>query len=149
MTRIRKAVIAWSALCVVWLLFVASRDQFDKGAAVRNVALSCVAGLGVIAFIWFVTRGRGRDCPHCGQDVTKGITVCSNCGYDFALGGNPTSGPAPAVGAESAPVASVAPAGWYDDSAREGHKRWWDGTAWGIKDDEHPVTTSVTPPRGG
>jgi hypothetical protein len=26
--------------------------------------------------------------------------------------------------------------GWYDDPARPGHKRWWDGTAWGASDDE-------------
>lgn len=89
MTKIRKAIIAWSLLCLIWLIVVASRDQFDKGAAVRNVILFWIVGLIVVAFIWYVARGKGRDCPHCGEDVKKGITVCSNCGYDFALGRNP------------------------------------------------------------
>jgi len=35
---------------------------------------------------------------------------------------------------------AAAPEGWYDDSERPGHKRWWDGTAWGMRDDEHPST---------
>ena len=37
-----------------------------------------------------------------------------------------------------APVASMPPQGWYDDAQRPGRKRWWDGTAWGMRDDEHP-----------
>ena len=49
--------------------------------------------------------------------------------------------PAAAV-ALPAPVASTTPAGWYDDLARAGHKRWWDGTAWGIRDDEHSSMVS-------
>jgi hypothetical protein len=32
--------------------------------------------------------------------------------------------------------AALPPEGWYDDSERPGHKRWWDGTAWGTRDDE-------------
>jgi hypothetical protein len=36
--------------------------------------------------------------------------------------------------------AAAAPEGWYDDTERPGHKRWWDGTAWGMRDDEHPST---------
>ena len=40
--------------------------------------------------------------------------------------------------APATPAAAHPPAGWYDDSQRPGHKRWWDGTDWGIRDDEHP-----------
>ena len=43
-----------------------------------------------------------------------------------------------AAGAEQA--AAAAPEGWYEDTERPGHKRWWDGTAWGMRDDEHPST---------
>ncbi len=45
-----------------------------------------------------------------------------------------------AVGSGAEPAAATAPEGWYDDSERPGHKRWWDGTAWGMRDDEHPST---------
>lgn len=52
---------------------------------------------------------------------------------------------AAAAVAPAVPAASTQPEGWYDDSARAGHTRWWDGTAWGIRDDEHPSTASGSP----
>jgi hypothetical protein len=45
-------------------------------------------------------------------------------------------GASPAAGASAAPTATSSPEGWYDDSERPGHKRWWDGTKWGRRDDE-------------
>jgi hypothetical protein len=46
------------------------------------------------------------------------------------------SEPAVAEIAAAPAAAATAPEGWYDDSERPGHKRWWDGTAWGKRDDE-------------
>ena len=43
-----------------------------------------------------------------------------------------------AVAAGTEQATTPPPEGWYDDSERPGHKRWWDGTAWGMRDDEHP-----------
>ncbi len=40
----------------------------------------------------------------------------------------------------TAESAALPPEGWYDDSERPGHKRWWDGTAWGRRDDEESST---------
>ena len=45
-------------------------------------------------------------------------------------------GASPAAAASAAPAATTTPEGWYDDSERPGHKRWWDGTKWGRRDDE-------------
>jgi hypothetical protein len=44
------------------------------------------------------------------------------------------------IAADTEQPAAAAPEGWYDDTERPGHKRWWDGTAWGMRDDEHPST---------
>ncbi len=44
---------------------------------------------------------------------------------------------ASAAGELPSASATLPPEGWYDDSERPGHKRWWDGTAWGMRDDEH------------
>jgi hypothetical protein len=57
--------------------------------------------------------------------------------------GAPTVIQAPAQAELTAPAeqpAAAAPEGWYDDTERPGHKRWWDGSAWGMRDDEHPST---------
>ena len=125
MTRIRKAAIAWSAVCVIWLIvgliYAASRpsyEEVDKGRLVGQVIGTWIVGPVVIAFIWFVTRG----------------------------GPGPTAKPSgPGVVAPPAPVASLPPEGWYYDAERPGRKRWWDGAAWGITDEEQPPTASGTP----
>jgi hypothetical protein len=40
----------------------------------------------ILGVIWLVTRRKGRSCPVCGNDVKRGLTRCSSCGYDFAAG---------------------------------------------------------------
>jgi hypothetical protein len=48
----------------------------------------------------------------------------------------PAAEPVVAEIAAAETPAATTPEGWYDDSERPGHKRWWDGTAWGRRDDE-------------
>ena len=50
--------------------------------------------------------------------------------------------------APSAPIVMTLAAGWYDDSARPGHKRWWDGAAWGVGDDEQPAVAAASSGHG-
>lgn len=125
MTRITKAAIAWSAVCmillIVGLIYNDTRpwyDQGDQGTIVGQVIGTWIVGLVVIAFIWFVTRG----APARSAEPSGSVPV-----------------------APPAPVASTPPKGWYDDAERPGRKRWWDGTAWGITDDEHSSVASGTP----
>lgn len=125
-----------------------------------NGVIVWIVGFIPLAVIWFMTRQQARTCPHCGVNVATGLTACANCGYDFALGQGPVPGSTPTsvthVPASVAPVAAAAapapepvaalpPEGWYDDAERAGKKRWWTGTSWGMRDDEHPSRASVAP----
>jgi hypothetical protein len=57
-------------------------------------------------------------------------------GYDFTVSRNPAQAPVP-------PTAAAPPPAWYDDVERPGHRRWWDGTAWGVRDDEPPPVVAT------
>jgi len=59
------------------------------GIGVALVFVLWFLGFIVISLIWFMTRGKRRMCPHCGEDVKKGLTACKKCGYDFTIGGKP------------------------------------------------------------
>ena len=37
----------------------------------------------VLYVIYRVTGGKKRECPACGQNVKKGLTVCPSCNFDF------------------------------------------------------------------
>ena len=171
--KVRWALTVWSGLVLVWIVYdvgtVLSKncsedslidDAFEgtfKGiadcASIYVKGKSSVAtehaierlgvglvGAAVIGLVWLLTRERARVCPQCGENVAKGLTACPSCGYDF---GQAVATPQAST---PTPVAAAASAGWYDDSARAGHKRWWDGAAWGISDDEHPSVVSGTQP---
>ena len=59
------------------------------GIGVALVFVLWFIGFIILSIVWFMTRRRGRICPHCGEDVKKGLTACKKCGYDFTLGRNP------------------------------------------------------------
>lgn len=52
--------------------------------------------------------------------------------------GGITAGQAAAAAEPAAAESPQLAEGWYNDPDRPGHKRWWDGTAWGRRDDEAP-----------
>jgi hypothetical protein len=54
------------------------------GIGVAIVLLIGFVGFAFFSMIWFMTRPRTRECPVCGNDVRKGITVCGKCDHDFA-----------------------------------------------------------------
>ena len=37
----------------------------------------------VLYVIYRITGTKKRDCPACGENVKKGLTVCPSCNYDF------------------------------------------------------------------
>jgi hypothetical protein len=67
-------------------------SDVGTGIGVTLIFVLWFIGFIILSIIWFMTRRRGRMCPHCGEDVKKGRTTCKNCGYDFTIGGKP---PAP------------------------------------------------------
>jgi hypothetical protein len=102
----------WNVLFLVWLI-VGINDRASKkcppgddlctsasdvgtGVGVALILILWFLGFVVLSLVWFMTRRRGRICPHCGEDVKKGLTACKKCGYDFTIGGKPPA-EAPAV----------------------------------------------------
>lgn len=107
------ALLVWTGLAVLLILAVASGTGDEEAVAdcLREnefmtrescEALSDVStGVGVVVLtvVWFVgfvvlalialltRRGSGRVCPACGHEAKKGVTVCKNCGYNFAAPG--------------------------------------------------------------
>lgn len=63
------------------------------GIGVGLLVMLWIVGFLFLSIIWFMSRRRGRICPHCGEDVKKGRTTCKDCGYDFTIGGKPPAEP--------------------------------------------------------
>ena len=70
-----------------------SRSACEAGTGIGVAIILFIGFVGFVFFalIWFMTRPKTRDCPRCGNDVKKGVTVCSSCGFDFATLGQPQS----------------------------------------------------------
>lgn len=91
----------WTALCALWLVAGATSVNNGNCHGLSNSACTAAthigAGIGaflifaiwllvflILSLIWFMTRPK-RNCPRCGRSVKTGVTVCSGCGYDFAV----------------------------------------------------------------
>jgi hypothetical protein len=92
------------------------------------------------AALAFALPGPG-GAPHPGSSRVEASPIASPA--QRVSTGKSDEPAAAASAAHAAPTATLLPEGWYSDSERPGHKRWWDGTAWGIRDDEHPSTATA------
>jgi lysylphosphatidylglycerol synthetase-like protein (DUF2156 family) len=142
-------IIIWSVLMAIWIiaaLVTANPEQHcaheahaylsqgdcesarNAGTGIGVVALWLIWFFGfiVLSLIWLMTRPKGRICPACGERVKKGVTVCKNCGHDFAASARQGS-ETTADGADQSPRI---PPGWHADPHGSSNERYWDGQAW-------------------
>jgi hypothetical protein len=64
----------------------AAQQACNAGAGIGVAAIIAIGFFGFVFFslIWLMTRPKGRECPVCGTNVKRGVTVCGRCGHDFA-----------------------------------------------------------------
>lgn len=105
------AIVIWCVLILIWAISGgASSDCASETTDLNQSACEAGTGLGIViilligffgfvflSFIWLMSRPRKRDCPRCGEDVKKGVMVCSHCGFDFSTMGQ-SNVPPPAPG---------------------------------------------------
>jgi hypothetical protein len=59
-------------------------DDTANGLAIM-VILFFLAILNTFLYVLYrVTGTKKRECPACGKNVKKGLTVCPSCNFDFA-----------------------------------------------------------------
>lgn len=91
----------WTILCAIWIgtgigassgchgmshSTCVAAGEIGHGAAVVIQFIVWVVVFGILSLIWFMTRSKARQCPHCGSNVRTGLTRCQACGYDFTTG---------------------------------------------------------------
>jgi hypothetical protein len=100
----------WRILCEVFIVLF----RMNNTLSAINVNIAAISA-----------TGRGPTAPAPIADAPKAVERGESREQPEA----PVAAPTPAP--------DLPPTGWYDDPERPGHKRWWDGTAWGMRDDEH------------
>lgn len=67
------------------------------GIGVTFIVIIWFIGFMVLGLVWLMSRPKNRQCPRCGHDVKKGLTVCGSCSYDFAQALTPSPLPPPVL----------------------------------------------------
>jgi hypothetical protein len=62
-------------------------DSTDSDTALGlqfMVLMIWLAIMNIVLYVLYrITGGKKRECPACGQNVKKGLTVCPFCNFDF------------------------------------------------------------------
>jgi hypothetical protein len=106
------ALIIWTGLMGLWAatglsstndacssdrnVYCEAGATIGRGLGLTFLALVWFVGFLILGVIWLATRPQRRLCPVCGNQVKKGVVVCSRCGFDFrAANGMPPAPPRP------------------------------------------------------
>jgi hypothetical protein len=81
----------WVIIVINAYIFISFFSSYDVNADDTS------NGIGIVVLIFFlallntflyvlyrVTATKKRECPACGQNVKKGLTICPSCNFDFA-----------------------------------------------------------------
>lgn len=81
----------WVIIVINAYIFISFFSSYDVNADDTS------NGIGIMVLIFFlallntflyvlyrVTATKKRECPACGQNVKKGLTICPSCKFDFA-----------------------------------------------------------------
>jgi len=95
-------ILAFNAFMLAWVIDAIASYSSTCDGLTGDTLTNCEAGnvgvglaatwlfvlwaLGdvILGVLWLITRPRTRMCPVCGSGVSRGMTRCRRCGYDFA-----------------------------------------------------------------
>ncbi|HVC76639.1 MAG TPA: hypothetical protein VND96_08995 [Candidatus Micrarchaeaceae archaeon] len=67
------------------------------GIGVTFIVILWFIGFVVLGLVWLMSKPKHRQCPRCGNEVKKGLTVCRSCSFDFAQATGQMPLPPPAL----------------------------------------------------